>query len=72
MTPADFLTALEFAGVTVTAKDGRLLVSPAALLAPEDRTDLTRMKPELLALLERREADCVCADLDPLPLRNRR
>jgi hypothetical protein len=67
LTAADFLTALEWGGLTVTAKGGKLLVSPAGLLMDEDRADLTRMKPELIALLNRREADRVCSDLGPNP-----
>jgi hypothetical protein len=68
MTAETLLSALEFAGLTLTvAANGKMLVSPGKLLEAEDRADLARLKPELIALLRRREADWICGSLGDAP-----
>ena len=63
MTALDLLWELEARGVCLRPEGGKLIVdAPAGTLTPVDRELLTRLKPDLLSLLE---ASITPADLPP-------
>jgi hypothetical protein len=64
MTPRDLLVSLVGRGAKLTARDGRIVIDdPTGVVTEADIADLTRLKPEVLALLAPNPA----ALADPAP-----